>query len=623
MNIKTDLPHPTRMIENTWISMSDGCRLAARIWLPEDADQNPVPAIMDYNPYRKGDSTATDATNQRYIAGHGYAFLRVDSRGSGDSDGLLLGEYLQQELDDGVEAIAWIAAQPWCTGNVGMIGSSWAGFNGLQVASLRPPELKAVISSCSTDDRYEDELHHQGGCIMSYTLNWASTMFAYNARPPDPRNVGDRWREMWIERMENNTPWVEEWLSHPRKDEFWRHGSVAENYDDIQCPVYMVGGWTDPYATAIPRFLAGYSGPRKGLIGPWGHGYGHSKPPGPNMGWLQETLRWWDHWLKGIDTGIMDEPMLRMWMPEAVEPRVEYDERPGRWIAESTWPSENVGTNTYYLGDGTLDEAAGAEVKLDHLGSQGAGKDAGDWGAWWKPPGLPTDQNREDGLSLTFTSKPLDGRLEILGTPRVRLTVASDKPIALVAVRLCDVSPTGSSTLITRRLLNLNHRNGHNDPEPLEPGTRYSVTVPLMDMAYAVPAGHRLRVAVSPTYWPWAWPSPEPVTLSLFTGEASTLELPVRSPHATDSELRAFDPPEMAAPMEVEVLRSATSSRDQRHDDLTGHVRVHLGERSGREPSGGFGFRGRWLRCEQVQDRGGRSALGIYGVPAHRDNRPR
>ena len=137
--------------------------------------------------------------------------------------------------------IAWIASQPWCTGDVGMIGISWGGFNGLQIAARQPPELKAVISVYSTDDRYEDELHHQGGCVMSYTLTWASTMFAYNARPPDPRHVGDRWREMWFERIENDTPWVEEWLRHPRKDEFWKHGSVRENYDDIQCPVYMVG----------------------------------------------------------------------------------------------------------------------------------------------------------------------------------------------------------------------------------------------------------------------------------------------------------------------------------------------------------------------------------------------
>ena len=163
MKIVSEFPRRVRLIENTWIPLSDGsdgCRLAARIWLPEDSEDDPVPAILNYIPYRKNEGMAMDAPDQRYVAGHGYAFVRVDIRGSGDSDGLLLGEHLKQEQDDGLEIISWIARQPWCTGAVGMIGNSWGGFNGLQIAARRPPELKAVISSCSTDDRYEDDLHH-------------------------------------------------------------------------------------------------------------------------------------------------------------------------------------------------------------------------------------------------------------------------------------------------------------------------------------------------------------------------------------------------------------------------------------------------------------------------------
>ena len=467
MHLRDEFPRRLRVIENTWIPMSDGCRLAARIWLPEDAEGHPVPAVLDYIPYRKNDRSTSDVSHYEYIAGNGYAFVRVDLRGSGDSDGLLHGEYLKQEQDDGIEVIAWIASQPWCTGDVGMIGISWGGFNGLQIAARQPPELKAVISVYSTDDRYEDELHHQGGCVMSYTLTWASTMFAYNARPPDPRHVGDRWREMWFERIENDTPWVEEWLRHPRKDEFWKHGSVRENYDDIQCPVYMVGGWSDPYAGVVPRFLAGYSGPRKGLIGPWAHGYPYDVAPKPTIGFLQESLRWWDHWLKGIDTGIMDEPMLRVWMQEAVPPKVYHSERPGRWVAEPSWPSPNVETRTYVLNDGTLDETPAPEVRLDHKGVGRAGMDAGDWVPYGRLAEWPGDQRGDDALSLTFTSAPLPERLEILGSSAARLTVSADRPNAIIAVRLCDVSPTGSSTLITRRMLNLTHRNSDEEPEPL------------------------------------------------------------------------------------------------------------------------------------------------------------
>ncbi len=578
VKIVSEFPRRVRFIENTWITLSDGCRLAARIWLPEDAEDDPVPAVLNYIPYRKNEGAAMDAPDHRYVAGHGYAMVRVDIRGSGDSDGLLLGEYLKQEQDDGMEIISWIAEQPWCTGAVGMIGNSWGGFNGLQMAARRPPALKAVISVCSTDDRYEDDLHHQGGCVMTGTLEWASTMFTMNARPPDPRHVGDRWREMWFERMENDVPWAEEWLRHPRKDEFWKHGSVAMNYDDIQCPVYMVGGWTDAYVGVVPRFLANYAGPKKGLIGPWGHGYGHDQPPGPNMGFLQESLRWWDHWLKGADTGVMDDPMLTIWMPEAVPPSVHYTERPGRWISEASLPTTNVRMRSFYLNDHTVDAEAQPEVRIDHLGAQTAGRDAGEWAVFGHLPDWPADQRGDDALSISLTSPPLTERVEILGSPVATLTVASDRPAAIVSVRLCDVTPTGESTLITRRMLNLTHRNGDERPEPLEPGKRYEVSVPLGCMAYAVPPGHRLRLAVSPTYWPMAWPSPEPVTLSLFTGEASKLDLPVRSMEVEDRETPKFEEPEAGPPLEVERLEPGSYTRELHHDVVSGRLEaLHSG----------------------------------------------
>ncbi len=306
--IKEDFPRSVREIENAWVPMSDGCRLSARIWLPEDAEQNPVPAILEYIPYRKDDRTAhEDSTRHPYFAGHGYAAIRVDLRGSGDSDGIMFDEYLPQEQDDALEVLTWIAAQPWCSGDVGMIGISWGGFNGLQIAARRPPELKAVISLCSTDDRYADDVHYMGGCVLaSDMLSWASTMLAYNARPPDPRFVGERWREMWLERLERTPPFVEAWLSHQRRDDFWKHGSVCEDFAAIACPIFAVGGWADGYSNAILRLLAGLSIPRKGLIGPWAHNFPEQGIPGPSIGFLQECLRWWDHWLKGIDTGITD-----------------------------------------------------------------------------------------------------------------------------------------------------------------------------------------------------------------------------------------------------------------------------------------------------------------------------
>jgi uncharacterized protein len=593
--VRTDLPHIVRVIENAWIPLSDGCRLGARIWLPEDAEQNPVPAILEYIPYRKNDHTAArDAARHAYFAGHGYGCLRVDMRGTGDSDGILMDEYLAQEQDDGLEILAWIASQPWCTGDVGMIGISWGGFNGLQIAARRPSELRAVISVMSTDDRYSDDVHYMGGCMLADDgqLSWASSMLAFNARPPDPAVVGERWREMWLNRMERTPPYIEAWVGHQRRDDFWKHGSVCESFDAIQCPVYMVGGWADGYRDAILRFLAGYSGSRKGLIGPWGHEYPEEGPLGPAFGFLQECLRWWDYWLKGVDTGVMDEPMLRAWMQEWVEPRPQYDERPGRWVAEEAWPSPRIETRSLSLNAGGIDEGSPDEVVLSLTGTLRAGQDAGDWCSFGRFADEPSDQRMEDGASLTFTSAPLEEPLEILGSPKVALTLAADQPRAMIAVRLCDVSPTGSSLLVTRNLLNLAHRDGHEDLAPLEPGARYTVSIPLHSIAHTFPAGHRMRIGVSPDYWPWAWPSPAPATLTVFAGGGSSMQLPVRPPSMADADLPPFELPESAPPLETEWMRVGEQGRKKSHDIATGVHRLDFFEvnEGWRLPSNGIEY---------------------------------
>lgn len=322
MAIVETFPRLVREIQTLWIPMSDGCQLAARVWLPDDAEQDPVPAILEFVPYRRLDFTAIrDPSMHAYYAGYGYAGVRVDCRGTGDSDGFMEDEYLAQELRDGAEIIAWLAAQTWCSGTVGMTGISWGGFNALQVAALKPPALKAIITTCSTDDRYADDIHYMGGCLIKDNQMWASTMLGFNSRPPDPTVVGERWRDMWMERLERQQPWVIRWLEHLTRDEFWKHGSVCEDYAAIDAAVYAVGGWADGYTNAIPRLLEGLSCPRKGLVGPWAHNWPFDGRPGPAIGFLQDALRWWDHWLKGVDTGVMEEPMYRVWMQQSAPPR--------------------------------------------------------------------------------------------------------------------------------------------------------------------------------------------------------------------------------------------------------------------------------------------------------------
>ena len=392
----SEVPRAVRLIEHTWIPLDDGCRLAARIWLPEDADANPVPAILEYIPYRKGDWTAVgDAGRHAYLAGRGYASIRVDIRGTGESDRISEANTSPRQ-DDALEVLRWISRQPWCSGTCGMFGISWGGYSALQVAARRPPELKAIITHCSSDDRYADDVHYFGGSLLAlHAISWASMMLAFNARPPDSRVVGGAWRATWHQRLEESYPLIEAGLSHQSRDLFWKHGSVCEDFGAIVCPVYAVGGWADCFRDGLLRLLAGLRGPKKGLIGPWGHQYPEDGVPGPRIGFLHEALRWWDYWLKGIDTGIMDEPILRAWIQDSVQPQTSYELRPGRWVSEPSWPSPDIKTRSLRL-----------RFPADAISSSTiVGLEAGAWCGFAVCGDFPPDQRREDGLSLCATSR--------------------------------------------------------------------------------------------------------------------------------------------------------------------------------------------------------------------------
>src|SRR5262249_9260571 len=328
------------------------------------------------------------------------------------------------EQDDALEVIAWIAAQPWCSGQAGMMGISWGGFNALQVAARRPPALKAIITVCSTDDRYADDCHYMGGALLLNSVSWASTMFAYNARPPDPLVVGERWRDMWFERLNGSPPFLAAWLQHQLRDDYWKHGSVCEDYGAIEAATYALGGWADAYTNAVPRLLANLKAPAKGLIGPWAHEYPHVARPGPQIGFLQECVRWWDRWLKGIDNGIMAEPRLHAWIQDSAPPASDYEIREGRWVAEPGWPP-TIPSYVLHLADGRLQQIRAADAPaLTHRSPQLTGTTTGEWCPYGNPGELPIDQRTDDGRSLVFDTAPLAAPLELLGTPIVTLRLA-------------------------------------------------------------------------------------------------------------------------------------------------------------------------------------------------------
>ena len=570
----TKFPRKTKEVENFWIPMSDGVKLAARMFLPVDAEKNPVPALLEYLPYRKRDGThVRDALTHPYLAGHGYASVRVDMRGSGDSEGLMTDEYTKQEQDDAIEVIAWLAKQKWCSGKVGMFGISWGGFNALQVAARQPPALKAIVTICSTDDRYEDDIHYKGGTLLNENLGWAATMLAYSSRSPDPKIVGNKWRKMWMERLKNEPFLLIPWLQHPHRDAYWKHGSVCENFNNITAATLVVGAWNDAYTNAVPRLMRGLRCPRKAIIGPWVHKYPHFAVPEPKIGFLQEMLRWWDHYLKDVNTKVHEEQDYRVYVMDAYKPGKFPEEIKGRWIGDSYWGFGNTETKSWALSSKGI--AAAADDKSFSITSkQNTGFDGGEYCIIWLGPEFPGDQAKDDAQSITFDSPALVEDIDIVGQPTITLEFSVDKPVAHVAIRLNDVWPSGDVSRITYHLQNLCMRSDRETPTPLEPGKRYVVKIKMDDIAWRVPSGHKLRVSISTSYFPMMWPAPEPVALTVFTAK-SELHLPIRKKVEIEKQVK-FSAPEAATPVAQKQIKKSSNTRKVTVDKKTGETKLAI-----------------------------------------------
>jgi hypothetical protein len=408
-----------------------------------------------------------------------------------------------------------------------------------------------------------------GGCLLNDNLWWGSIMLAYQSRPLDPLIVGSGWREQWLERLEKLPFFPALWLSHQRYDDYWKHGSVCEDFSAIQCPVLAIGGWTDSYTNAVPRLLEGLKVPRLGIIGPWGHLYPHDGVPGPAIGYLQEAVRWWDQWLKGRDTGIMQEPMLRAYVEDPVAPDGTRSFAPGRWVGECIWPSPDITVQRFYLGaDRTLRERRGASAVLTVRSPQSHGKAAGEWMGVGCPGEHPTDQRLDDGGALVFDTPSLGSEFSVLGSPVLHLRVAADAPVAQLAVRLCDIAPDERVTRVSYQVLNLTHRDSHEQPTELVPGCYYDVAVELNACGHRFLPGHRVRLSIGSAYWPIIWPAPYAATLSIQAGE-SALELPVRQ---GGEQTIAFEPPVHGPRTPITIVDPGSVRRFTMQDHVSGET---------------------------------------------------
>ncbi|MEL6479732.1 MAG: CocE/NonD family hydrolase, partial [Pseudomonadota bacterium] len=550
--------------ETRWIAMRDGTRLAARVWWPEQP--GPHPAVLEFLPYRRRDGTAQrDEATYPAFAEAGIVGVRVDSRGQGDSEGLFDDEYSPQELADCCDVIAWIAAQDWSNGAVGMMGISWGGFNALQVAALRPPALKAVISIASTADRYADDIHYKGGCLLSANIAWAGTMLSYTSRPPDPEVVGEAWREIWQARLAAMPAILDTWLGHQRRDTYWQHGSICEDWSAIQCPVFVIAGWADGYRDTPAEIASNLSAPVKAMTGPWVHLYPHFAVPEPRADFLAMAIDWWRHWLAGEARGVEAWPAYRAWIADSPRPDGDRSVEPGRWVGVD-WPSAAVEHRSIPLGtDGRFGGPRGPRriASPETCGTMG--------GAFFTQStrsDQPGDQRRDDALSTCWEGEVLTEPCDLLGRAELALTVTPDQPQGHLIARLVDVHPDGASRLIALGALNLAHREGHAAPRPMVPGAPVEIRLCLDEMGYRLSPGHRLRLALSTAYWPLIQPAPAPLGLVV---EDAVLTLP-RLIEAAEAPPPLLTGPSPLPAYPREALRP--SRRHETRDLDTGRVTV-------------------------------------------------
>jgi predicted acyl esterase len=502
--------------QRAWITAEDGTRLAARLWLPE---QLPAAVLLEALPYRMDDLTASYASEyERLCAEGGFAVCRLDLRGTGSSAGVATDEYTAQEHADICTVIAWLAGQDWSTGRVGMWGTSWSGFNSIQVACERPAALGAIVPIYASDDRYTDDVHYMGGALKAVDLvDWELYMAACNVLPPVPAVFGDGWREEWLRRLEVE-PWLLRWLEEQVDGPYWRHGSLRPAYERIACPTMIVAGWADGYRNNTFRTFEALRCQKRLLIGPWSHMSQATSLPGPHIDLVPELIRWFGRWLRDEDNGIEDPPVV-VFARRSTRPAPDLAEMRGEWRGESTWPPERLATLSLRPSGDAADEIA---VRGD------VGRAAWISCAGKLPWGQPSDQREDDALSLVYEWEPLVDELDVMGHPRVVLLVTASVPVAYLSAKLCDVFPDGTSALVTRGVLNLAHRGGHDVPAPISAGEATRVELELEATSWVFEPGHRMRLSLAGSDWPNVWPPPSSAPLVVERSSVE-LQLPVLS----------------------------------------------------------------------------------------------
>ena len=551
--------YQTEVTKNCLIPMSDGVVLAANMHRP--VTEEPLPALLSYTPYHKdGWFALVYEELMRAMAQVGYVCLAVDVRGTGGSGGSTKPAQGDRQQRDYYEVVEWVAAQEWCTGKVGVWGKSYGGSAALLTAAQDPPHLSTAVAfhGCPTGGGFLSS----GGRphFLESLAQFGPRMAGWNFMPPGYRDEEGRWLSVWREHLENNVPWLVAGLdlAHEGEDPYVPLGGTMER---IRAPVYLWAGWRDVVLRGMIDSYQALKVPKKLTAGPWMHvlpDVGHAG----RIDYLHELQRWFDHWLKGKETGIMDEPPVAVYVQGADE-----------WFYEDDFPPPEVEERCLYLGPhNTLMDTSPA---VPGGGSDSFEYDAtvGAYADFRTHEGLELDQRPEELKGVTYTSQPLDEDVEICGVPQVVVQYASTTPETLLAVKLNDVAPDGKSTLISDTWLDVDWAKRQENLWGEVSDDGRSARLRMMPTTYLLRADHRLRLFIAGSNFPRVLPGVGPGEISIgWGGELrSSVLVPVRPPRTRATR------PDFLVPREIPHRPVRAPLWRIEHDPTAKTVTVRIG----------------------------------------------
>jgi uncharacterized protein len=510
--------------------MRDGVTLYADVYRPEGA--GPFPVILMRLPYDKTGAENISFTDPSWYARHGYLVVIQDVRGRGLSEGEFV-PFLH-EIEDGYDTIEWAAKLPGANGHVGMYGFSYAGATQLLPATMRPPSLTTICPAMTASQYYDGWTYNQGALSLAFAMSWATQLASGDARRAKDGNALGKldmafagihgWH--WFLPLAAFPPlageygnYFHDWLAHTTYDDFWRRWSIDEDYGRLTTPALHVAGWYDVFlAGSVKNYLGmresvGTQEARAGqklVIGPWLHMPWAPVSESPEA--VAPTvvddlqLRWFDHFLKGEETGVMDAP-VRLFIMGSEEWR-DYSDWPPPGSTSQRWYLHSAGRANSRFGDGVLSTDAPGDEPPDYFTYDPAYPNLSLGGhsccfSFVSPMG-PVDQRAAEELNsvLAYTSQPLAQPLELIGDVTVTLYAASSARDTDWTARLCEVHPDGRSINLKEGIVRARYRDSLTAPTLIEPDRVYRYEISLGPIGARIAAGNRLRLAVSSSDFP-------------------------------------------------------------------------------------------------------------------------